>query len=133
MDYNKERLLLLEESEVLFQKYPDRIPILVQLDSRKLKISKHKFLVSDKVSLSSFIEILKKKLIDFNTNDTLNISVTKYKENKKELQQTSVFDVLLKDFYKENVDPSTKMLILTVSRKTAYKSIKSSIGYYLGY
>lgn len=139
MDYNKytfdkeERSLLLTESELLLQKYPDRVPILVQIDSKILKINKHKFLVSDQVSLTHYVDILKQKLVDLHPNDVLDISVVKYIDNRKIAIPVLMTDILLKEFYKENVDYSTKMLILTLSRKTTYKRIKNSIGYYLGY
>jgi hypothetical protein len=140
MEHNKivlsddQRLRLLSESEVLLEKYSDKIPVLIQIDSRILKIDKQKFLVSDKLSYSSYIEILKKKLINLNPNDTLNILVTQFNENnEKVLSSITNIDLPLKYMYKENMDLSTKMLIFTISRKTTYKRIKNGIGYYLGY
>ena len=140
MEHNKivlsddQRLKLLSESEVLLEKYSDKIPVLIQIDSRILKIDKQKFLVSDQVSFSSYIEILKKKLINLNPNDTLNILVTQFNENnEKMLSPITNVDLPLRYMYKENMDLSTKMLILTISRKTTYKRIKNGIGYYLGY
>lgn len=139
MEHNKivlsddQRLKLLSESEVLLEKYSDKIPVLIQIDSRILKIDKQKFLVSDQVSFSSYIEILKKKLINLNPNDTLNILVTQFNENnEKMLSPITNVDLPLRYMYKENMDLSTKMLILTISRKTTYKRIKNGIGYYLG-
>ena len=40
---------------------------------------------------------------------------------------------LLKEFYQENKDPSTGMLIFTVSRQTTVKWVKGLASYYLNF
>lgn len=139
-DYNKkeftqeEREILLRESEVLSEKHPDRIPILIQIDSNILKMEKNKFLVANDVSVNYYFDLLKRKLMDLSPTDTLIISVTKFEnDGTRVLLPVKPQSKLLKDFYEEHRDKSTGMLILTVSRGTTYKWVKSTLGYYLGY
>ena len=139
-DYNKklfsheERELLLRESEVLREKYPERIPILIQIDSNILKMEKHKFLVANEVTVSYYFDLLKRKLTDLSPTDTLVISVAKFNQDgTKTLVTVKPQAKTLKDFYEEFRDRETGMLILSVSRSTTYKYLKTSVGYWLGY
>jgi hypothetical protein len=139
-DYNKklytleEREILLKETEVLREKYPDRIPILVQIDSNILKMEKHKFLVANQVTVRYYFDLLKGKLLDLSPADTLVISVAKYnKDGSKTLVTIKPREIPLKDFYEEYKDTETGMLILSVSRSTTYKWLKTSLCYYAGY
>jgi hypothetical protein len=139
-DYNKklytleEREILLKETEVLREKYPDRIPILVQIDSNILKMEKHKFLVANQVTVRYYFDLLKGKLLDLSSADTLVISVAKYnKDGSKTLVTIKPREIPLKDFYEEYKDTETGMLILSVSRSTTYKWLKTTLCYYAGY
>jgi hypothetical protein len=139
-NYNKkeftqeEKEILFKESEALLEKYPDRIPLLVQLDSNVLKLEKHKFLVNDDININYYIDVLKTKLIHINSNDSLTISLTKFNENgTKTLTRIKPQSKLLKEFYQENKDPSTGMLIFTVSRQTTAKWVKGLVSYYLNF
>lgn len=139
-NYNKkvftleEKEILLRESEVLLEKYPNRIPLLVQLDSNVLKLEKHKFLVNDDININYYIDVLKTKLMHINSNDYLTISLTKFNEDgTKTLTRIKPQSKLLKEFYQENKDSSTGMLIFTVSRQTTAKWVKGLVSYYLGY
>lgn len=141
IDYNKkefsdeEKDHLLKESEVLTEKYPDRIPILIQVDSNILKIEKHKYLVANDVTVEFYFQVLERKLLDLSLSDTLVISVAKFEKNGTQVLTTVKFDTHkpLKDFFEQYKDPSTGMLILVVSRSTSYKWAKSTLKYYLGY
>lgn len=139
-DYNKkiftqeEKEILLHESESLLEKYPDRIPVLIQIDSNILKMDKHKFLIGKDVNVNYYFDILKTKLMHINSNDTLIISVTKFDENNtRTLTPVKPQSKLIKDFYDENKDLSTGMLIFTVSRQTTAKWVRNLVGYYSGY
>jgi len=123
---------LLEESKILLEKYPDKIPILIQIDSNILKIEKHKYLVANDLHVDYYFDILKKRLFNLNS-DTLIISITKYINGNRSLLPAKHYPNTLKDFYNEYKDDKTGMLILTLSRYTTYKRAKKFIGYYLGY
>lgn len=133
LDYNKTNFtkddieLLSQESMLLKEKYPDRIPILIQLDSDVLKITKHKFLVGADINLTYFIDILKSKLIN-GSNDHIIIKITKINsDGSKSLEKLPKQSIILKDFYEQYNDNLTGMLIFTVSRQTTAKWIKSYI------
>ena len=139
-DYNKkefsieEKEILLKESEVLREKHPERIPILIQIDSNILKLEKHKFLVANDVSVSYYFDLLKRKLTDLSPTDTLVISVAKFNDDgPRTLLQVKPQSKMLKEFFSEYKDPSIGMLVLAVSRRTTYKWLKSTIKYYTGY
>lgn len=133
LDYNKTNFtkddieLLSQESILLKEKYPDRIPILIQLDSDVLKITKHKFLVGADINLTYFIDILKSKLIN-SGNDHIIIKITKINsDGTRTLEKLPKQSIILKDFYEQYNDKLTGMLIFTVSRQTTAKWIKSYI------
>ena len=139
-DYNKkeftqeEKEILLKESKALLEKYPERIPLLVQLDSNVLKLEKHKFLVNDDININYYIDVLKTKLIHINSNDSLTISLTKFNDDgTKTMTRIKPQSKLLKEFYQENKDTSTGMLIFTVSRQTTVKWVKGLASYYLNF
>ena len=129
-DYNKkeftqeEKEILLKESKALLEK----------LDSNVLKLEKHKFLVNDDINISYYIDVLKTKLIHINSNDSLTISLTKFNDDgTKTMTRIKPQSKLLKEFYQENKDPSTGMLIFTVSRQTTVKWVKGLASYYLNF
>ena len=140
IDYTKkdfsveERETLFKESEALLEKYPERVPILVQIDSNILKMEKHKFLVANDVTVSYYFDLLKRKLTDLTSSDTLIFVVTKYSQDgQRTLIPIKTLSKTLKEFFDEHRDLSTGMLVITVSRATTYKWAKSVVGYYLGY
>jgi hypothetical protein len=139
IDYNKKELsqqdkeTLLRESEILNEKHPDKIPILIQIDSNILKMDKYKFLVANDVTVSYYFEVLKCKLTDLSPTDILVISVARFKKNgSRELTNIKSDSKSLKDFFEQYKDESTGMLILSVSRTTIFKWVKSTASYYLG-
>jgi hypothetical protein len=135
-DYNKknftrdEQKILLKESEILTEKHPDRIPILIQIDSNILKMEKNKFLVANDVTVSYYFDVLKRKLSE---KDTLIISVVKFNQDgTRELKKVKSQNTLLKDFFEEHKDASTGMLVLNISRSTTYKWARGVVTNFLG-
>lgn len=139
-DYNKSAFsqeeidILCQESKILREKHPDRVPILIQLDSNVLKLEKSKFLVANDVTVSYYFDLLKRKLTDLSPSDTLVFSVVKFhSDGTKTLTTVKPQPKTLKDFYEEFGDSETGMLVLSISRRTTYKYVKSTLAYYLGY
>lgn len=135
-DYNKknftrdEQKILLKESEILTENHPDRIPILIQIDSNILKMEKNKFLVANDVTVSYYFDVLKRKLSE---QDTLIISVVKFNQDgTRELKKVKSQNTLLKDFFEEHKDASTGMLVLNISRSTTYKWARGVVTNFLG-
>lgn len=141
IDYSKnefssdEKEYLLNEAKVLNIKNPNFIPIIIQLDSNVLSIEKHKFLVPDNITYNNFINTILKKKLKCNNNFISNseiLLINVVNGNKlnsiKEPQLKNI-----KDFYLENHDEETNLLILRVSRQTSYKYLKKSLLYFIGY
>lgn len=135
-DYNKknftreEQRIILKESEVLSEKHPDRIPVLIQIDSNILKMEKNKFLVANDVTVNYYFDVLKRKLSE---KDTLIISVVKFNQDgSREMKRVKTQNTLLKDFFEEHKDLSTGMLVLNISRATTYKWARGLLGNLLG-
>lgn len=51
------------ECKRILQKYPDRIPIIVQTNSENLILDKHKYLVPIDLSIAQFLYILRKRIM----------------------------------------------------------------------
>lgn len=135
-DYNKknftreEQKTLLRESELLAEKHPERIPVLIQIDSNILKMEKNKFLVANDVTVNYYFDVLKRKLSE---KDTLIISVVKFNQDgSRELKKVKSQNILLKDFFEEHKDTLTGMLVLNISRSTTYKWARGLVSNYLG-
>ena len=141
IDYSKnefssdEKEYLLNEAKVLNIKNPNFIPIIIQLDSNVLSIEKYKFLVPDNITYNNFINTILKKKLKCNNNFIYNseiLLINVVNGNKlnsiKEPQLKNI-----KDFYLENHDEETNLLILRVSRQTSYKYLKKSLLYFIGY
>jgi hypothetical protein len=137
IDYHKkefneeEKYKIKLETEKLNQEHPRHIPILVQLDSRILKMEKMKYLFSEEITLNTCISTLKKKLINLHPSDTLIISTVNLSTNTATPLEIS--SKILRDIYERLKDPETNMLILKISRQTTYKWAKGLASYYLGY
>ena len=139
IDYSKpkftqdERKYMLKETERLYETNPNHIPVLIQLDSNILKMDKQKFLISHDINFNDFVNnTLKKKLINLNNNDVLEINVVKFTgpNNLIELKSQPKH---MKDVYNEYKDIETNLLILRVSRNTTYKYLKTSLAYWIGH
>jgi hypothetical protein len=139
IDYSKfdftqdERKYMSKETERLQETNPNHIPVLIQLDSNILKMDKQKFLISNDINFSDFVNnTLKKKLINLYNNDVIVITVVKYSGTQKLLELKSQ-PKQMKDLYDEHKDPETNLLILRVSRNTSYKWAKTYASYFMGY
>lgn len=138
VNFNKDECeYMKKETEILQEKNPNHIPILIMIKSNVLKIDKQKFLVSNNIVFSDFItNTLKKKLIGLHTDDNLDIYTVKLNsESNQKIESTkiNVNSLSIKDIYNEFKDESTNLLILKVSRTTTYKYVKGSVKYWLGY
>lgn len=108
-------------------------PILICVDSRILGISNHKFLVTNKTKLETFVNSIKERLTGLDPKDILEISAVpdcKIPFNKIVLND---FSMNINYIYELYHDKHTKCLILSISRQTTYKVLKSYIWSFLGY
>ena len=136
IDYSKseftqeERRYMRSEAERLRETNPNHIPVLIQIDSNILKMEKQKFLVSDEINVSDFINnTLKRRIINMYNNDVIVIKVLMSGGVYKEMK---LCNKRMRELYDEYKDEETNVLILQVSRMTTYKWAKSYINYLLG-
>lgn len=139
IDYNKtnfssdEKHIMAEESAYNSKENPDHLPVLVQLKSNVLKMEKQKYLINKEILFSEFVTtILKKKLINLNSDDTLVIHVVKL-TNPPEYLEIQPISKPIKEIYDEYKDTDTNLLILRISRNTTFKYVKNYIKYLTGY
>lgn len=123
------------ETDILKEKNPNHVPVLIILKSNILKIDKQKFLISNDILFSEFINnTLRNKLINLNNNDTIVIqTVSLYPDNhiKYKINDISVNSNTIKYIYDNFKDNTTNLLILQISRFTNFKYLKNSLKYIL--
>ena len=121
---------LKHDCDITIQNYNStKIPIIILLDSNILKITRHKYLVQNDMSIQDFINIINKRLINYNESDTLVYKVTKMSTEPIYTNIHSTFRSI-EQLYKDSKDPETNFLIITISRHTTYKYIKNFIRYF---
>ncbi len=136
IDYSKkeftqeEKDTIHKETEILQKKYPNHVPILIQLHSNVLLIDKHKFMVSGDIKLNEYIDSLNKKLINLDKNDKLVIHCIRFKKEPLKIVVEPNEDTLM-EYYNKYKDEETNMLIFALSRKTVFKTIKSYTKYFI--
>ena len=139
---NEEKEHLNKERQIALTKNPNYIPIIIFINSHVLKIEKHKFLVSEDMTVQDYFNSLKKKLVHLAPNDNIIYSITHLNNvsNEEDIKNKTYTRVTsdkgcmsLKQLYNQYKDPDTNMLIITLARHTTYKWVKSIANYYLGY
>ena len=83
-----------EKSEVILEKYPDRIPIICYTSLQLPKLTQSKFLVSDDLSYTNFLFMLRKRM-ELNEGQSIYIFI-----NKKLMSS----NMLIKHIYEKNKD-----------------------------
>ncbi len=102
-------------------RYPNHIPIIVNVDSRIISLDKKKFIVPKNITLNDFTTIIEKKLKNLEENDTLIISVN----NNGTIREINNKNILMYDCYEKYRNEELDLLILNVSRYTTFKWVKS--------
>jgi hypothetical protein len=102
-------------------RYPNHIPIIVNVDSKIISLDKKKFIVPKNINLSDFITIIEKKLKNLEENDTLIISVN----NNGTIREINNKNILMYDCYEKYRNEELDLLILNITRYTTFKWVKS--------
>ena len=119
IDLNKAKLtpaekqILKTESSMIKAKYPQHIPVVVRCDPRSdLRLSKHKFLVNNEVTIGQLMYIVRKKLTsDLHSTHALFMFV-----NNK-LPPTSA---LISSVYAIEKDTDTDMLHIVLCKENTF-------------
>lgn len=107
---NDEITKIKREVELVRQKYPRHIPVIVR--SKGLKISKSKFLVTGDVTVGQFMFILRKKI----ESPTDSANALFMFVNNKLPQSTAPMSFL----YTTEKDPRTGMLFITLCKENTF-------------
>jgi len=103
-----EKLIIKKEVELIKEKYPHHIPILIR--SNKIHFTQYKYLVNEEVTISEFMMILKKK-IKLNSYEAIYLFIN----NTIPKGSTS-----LNNLYKSYKDLEIDMLIITVCKENTF-------------
>lgn len=102
-------------------RYPNHIPVIINVDSRIISIDKKKFIVPKNITLQDFVCIVEKRLKNIQDNDSLVISVNLnglvVPLNNKNITMSECYE----KYRNEELD----LLVLNVSRYTTFKWLKS--------
>ena len=106
-DLNEKRIIK-KEVELIKEKYPRHIPILIRSD--KIKFTQHKYLVNEEVTVSQFMTIIKKKIL-------LKAYESIYLFINNTIPQGST---QLNSLYRLHKDQEIDMLIITVCKENTF-------------
>lgn len=107
---DQEQLAIRKEVEVIKQKYPTYIPIIVH-PKNKVSLAKRKFLVGGEITVGQFLCILRKKIAHLKPSEAIFLLVN----NTVPLQTLTLAAI-----YNQNVDPCTNMLRITVCKENTF-------------
>jgi hypothetical protein len=117
IDFNKldftdeENTIIRKEVEVIKEKYPNYIPIIVRPNDNKIKLLKSKFLVGGDITIGQFLCILRKKMENLKSSEAIYLFI-----NNNLPTSTS----LLSTVYAERQDKNTGMLYITVCKENTF-------------
>ena len=103
-----EKRIVKKEVELIKEKYPKYIPILIR--STKIKFTQHKYLVKEEVTVSQFMTIIKKKIL-LKAYEAIYLFI-----NNTIPQGSSQLNSL----YRLHKDSETDMLIITVCKENTF-------------
>ena len=128
-DYSKteftqdEKNLMQRQSQIIRNKYPNKIPILLRIKSKILTAEKYKYLVPDNLTMSEIITGITIRLSNINSK-TLIFCISTLKDQDTIISD-DIHKMKLQDIYTKYKDPEIDTLILSVSRNTLFKWTKS--------
>lgn len=108
----EERLAIRKEVEVIKQKYPTYIPIIVHTHGKdKIGLTKRKFLVGGEITVGQFLCILRKKISKMKPNEAIFLLI-----NNTVPVQTATLSTV----YHQHVDINTNMLRITICKENTF-------------
>ena len=121
IDYTKkefteeEKCIIRNEIEVIKEKYPNYIPIVVRVHNDKsIKLTKFKFLVGGEITLGQFLSILRKKITNIKSTESIYLLI-----NNTLIPITLTLSMI----YKEKRDHETDMLYITICKENTFGTL----------
>lgn len=120
IDYSKkkftkyEKMIIKNEVFSVNTTYPFHIPILVRVESDKIKLSKYKYLIGDEMNMGQFLYVIRQKmLVPLSSSDSLFAFIN---------DTIPPNTVLFRQLYKDYKDSETDMLIITLCTENTFGS-----------
>lgn len=123
IDYTKtsftedEKIIIRNEVEVINQQYPGYIPIIVRVynnkNNKNFILTKTKFLVTNEITLAQFLTILRKKIKDIKSTESIYLLID---------NTLMPITLSMASIYKEKKDKDTNMLFITVCKENTFGS-----------
>ena len=119
IDYTKttftkeEKISIRNEVDVIKQQYPGYIPIIVRTrkNDKGIVLTKSKFLVTNEITLAQFLVILRKKISDINSTESIFLLID---------NTMAPVTLTMASIYKEKKDKDTDMLFITVCKENTF-------------
>lgn len=108
---NEEKTIISKEVELIKEKYPNYIPIIVYPKDQDIKLLKFKYLVSGDITIGQFLSILRKKMDKLKSSEAVYLFIN----NKLPIASS-----LLSNIYLEDRDRDTNMLYITVCKENTF-------------
>jgi microtubule-associated protein 1 light chain len=105
-----EKRIIKKEVELIKEKYPTYIPILIKSKNNQIKLTQYKYLVNEEVTISQFMTIIKKKIL-LKSYEGIYLFIN----NLIPKGSSS-----LNSLYKSHKDLETDMLIITVCKENTF-------------
>lgn len=106
-----EKQIIKKEVELIREKYPNYIPILVRSKDNKLQLNKNKYLVGGEITVGQFMFILRKKIPLLKSEEAIYLFI----DNTIPLSSCS-----LNSIYESKKDIETGMLFITVCKENTF-------------
>jgi GABA(A) receptor-associated protein len=108
---DEEKLIISKEVELIREKYPHYIPIIVRTKDDSIVLKKRKFLVGGDITMGQFMFILRKKMDKLKPSEAIFLFVNNM------VPSSSSF---LSSIYASNKDLDMNMLFITVSKENTF-------------
>ena len=119
----EEKQYIKKQSNYNRLKYPNHIPVIVNVNSNVISVDKQKFIVPKNLTLNDFLSIIQKRLKNLQENDILIFSVDL---NGSSIQLNNK-NIIMSECYEKYRSEELDLLTLNISRYTTFKWLKSFI------
>ena len=107
----QEKDVIKKEVDLIREKYPTYIPILVRAKDDKFKLTKNKYLVGGEITVGQFMFILRKKIPKLRSDEGLYLFINNI---------IPITSESLNTIYENKMDNETGMLMITICKENTF-------------
>lgn len=107
----KEKELIRKEVELVKEKYPKYIPVIVRPKDKSIQLLRYKFLVNGEITVGQFMCIIRKKIRNIKSSEALFLIV-----NNSLIPSVHLLSLV----YTQQVDKETNMLFFTLCNENTF-------------